>query len=72
MVPPLSKVIVFSLSTEEKFSLPPPGSAKTSIISKYKLGETEQKLFEHQFLRIHCFYITNTLKVTAFNSHDIH
>lgn len=43
----------------------------TSIISKYKLGEMEQELSEHQFLRIHRSYIINTSKITAFTSNDI-
>lgn len=43
----------------------------TSIISKYKLGEMEQELSIHQFLRIHRSYIINTSKITAFTSHDI-
>jgi DNA-binding LytR/AlgR family response regulator len=43
----------------------------TSIISKYKLGEMEQKLSDHQFLRIHRSYIINTSKITAFTSNEI-
>lgn len=44
---------------------------KTSIVSKYKLGEIEQELSTFQFLRIHRSYIINTSKVTAFSSNDI-
>ena len=44
---------------------------KTSIVSKYKLGEIEQELLTFQFLRIHRSYIINTSKVTAFSSNDI-
>ena len=43
----------------------------TSIVSKYKLGEMEQELSVHQFLRIHRSYIINTTKITAFSSNDI-
>jgi len=46
-------------------------TSSSSIVSKYKLGEMEQELSEYQFLRIHRSYIINTVKITAFSSHDI-
>ncbi len=46
-------------------------TSKSSIVSKYKLGEMEHELAAFQFLRIHRSYIINTSKITAFSSHDI-
>ncbi|NQX81634.1 MAG: response regulator transcription factor [Flavobacteriaceae bacterium] len=46
-------------------------SDKSSIVSKYKLGDISDELESHGFLRVHRSYIINTSKITAFTSNDI-
>jgi DNA-binding LytR/AlgR family response regulator len=41
------------------------------IVSKYKIGDLEEKLKHKQFLRIHRSYIINTNKISAFSINDI-
>ncbi|WP_196889623.1 LytR/AlgR family response regulator transcription factor [Aureivirga sp. CE67] len=41
------------------------------IVSKYKISDIEQKLENHNFLRIHRSYIVNCSKITAFTTNDI-
>ncbi len=43
----------------------------SSIISKYKIGNLEEELLTHDFIRIHRSYIVNASKVTAFSNTDI-
>lgn len=41
------------------------------IVSKYKIGDIEQKLKESHFLRVHRSYIINLNKINAFTINDI-